>query len=238
MAVFEFITRISYDDIHEDLSLSLRGAMSMMQEAAIVHSDQLGYSITNVDKTGVIWMLVQWRVRILQKAFWNETVTVRTWPRTMERAKSERDFEICSKDGEIIAVGESVWVLVSTQTGRITRITSQIASAYDLTEKRAFTDLLPQPSGEIGLDMYICRVLKRDIDTNHHVNNRVYLDFAGEAIPDEIDVASFKEIYVHYRKQLLLGDEVHCRYRCENEAHIVDVCQSENGQPCCTVVYR
>ena len=58
MAVFEFPTRVAYTDIDSRMALTLRGAMTMMQEAAIVHAAQRGYSIYDIPRTHVIWMLV------------------------------------------------------------------------------------------------------------------------------------------------------------------------------------
>ena len=134
MSVFQFRTRVSYDDIDPNMNLSLKGALGFMQEAALIHSGQAGYSVGDVERTRVTWMLVQWRVRLLQNAKWGDEVYIHTWPRSMERATSIRNFEIYGDDEKKIAVGESNWVLVNADTGRITRITPDVASAYDLTE--------------------------------------------------------------------------------------------------------
>ena len=48
-------------------------------------------------------------------------------------------------------------------------------------------------------------VTKRDIDTNHHVNNAKYLEFFEEILPDNILP---KEIEVHYRHQTILGEKL------------------------------
>ena len=85
MAVFEFPTRVAYTDIDGQMALTLRGAMTMMQEAAIVHAAQRGYSIYDIPRTHVIWMLVQWRVRMVGRAMWNDDLVVETWPRSMAR---------------------------------------------------------------------------------------------------------------------------------------------------------
>lgn len=40
MDVFSYSTRVTYGEVDGALHLTLRGAMAMMQEAAIVHSSQ------------------------------------------------------------------------------------------------------------------------------------------------------------------------------------------------------
>jgi len=235
MAVFEFHTRISYDDVDVNMRLSLHGAMSMMQEAAIIHSDQIGYSVRNVEQTHVIWMLIQWRIRMVSDGEWNENVIVRTWPRTMEKVSSDREFEIIGEDGRSIAIGTSSWVLVSTQTGRIIRIPSEVAQAYELIPQCLFKDPVPDFKREEGKLAYACTVQRRDIDTNNHVNNRVYLQYANEALGE--NAVDFREVFVRYRKQLLLDQHVQCYcYECD-PYHVVNIF-SEDGQLSATVAYK
>lgn len=236
MAFFEFPTRVAYGDVDAAMHLSLHGAMGLMQEAAIIHSDMIGYSVRHIPQTRLIWMLVRWRVRLLEDALWNENVIVRTWPRTMERVTSDREFEIIGENGRRVAIGSSSWVLVSADTGRIVRIPAEVAAAYDLTELCVFDDDLPDPVEAPGELTYSGKVLKRDIDTNHHVNNRVYLQIADEAIADK-DEKMFREVMVKYRRQLLLGQEVRCFSRKEDKCWIVDIC-SEDDTISATVMYR
>ncbi len=239
MAVFEFKTRVSYDDIGDDMSLSLRGAIGMMQEAAIIHSDMIGYSINDVHRTQVIWMLVQWRVRMVGKVYWNEPLTVVTWPRTMERATSERDFKIIDEHGQTVALGESGWVLVSAQTGRIIRIPSQIKQAYDLTEERAIEDPFEEPMHDVpGVLAFSGKVCRRDIDTNHHVNNRVYLDYAFEALPETVISSSINEAVIRYRSQLVYDQSFCCIYKQAEDATIVEICGADDRIVHASVILR
>lgn len=238
MAAFEFHSRISYDEIDRDRNLSLRGVMGLLQEAAIIHSDLSGYSIRNVEQTHVIWVLLQWRIRLEDKVGWNEPITIRTWPKSMGKVTSERDFEILSADGRKIASATSNWALVSTDTGRLTRITPQMLDAYDLTHRDAFTDDFPKPDSEAGTEAFSCRVMRRDIDTNAHVNNRVYLDYAMEALPDAVANNVFSEVSIRYHKQLLLGQRVRCYYRCSYEYHVVDICGEDEKDLHATVILR
>ncbi len=57
-------------------------------------------------------------------------IHIKTWGRDMAKAITYRDFEIYNNQKELCAIATSKWVLVNTETGRITRITDEIASKY------------------------------------------------------------------------------------------------------------
>ncbi len=238
MSPYVFHTRVAYSEIDQDLNLSLLGAMRLMQEAAVIHSDRSGYSVMDVERTRVVWMLIQWRVRVLGKVRWNEPVDVITWPQTMEKLTSARCFQIKNQQGDLIAIGESDWVLVNADTGRIMRIPPEVAAAYDLISDGVFDAPFGKPSQHTGEETFSCHVLRRDIDTNRHVNNLVYLDYAKEALPEALAEQSFPEVVVRYHRQFLLGDQVHCYYENTDQGHLVQLCGEDPRQVHCTVLFR
>ena len=235
MPPYIFHTRVSYADIDQSRNLSLIGAMRMMQEAAIIHSDLSGYSVMDVERTGVVWMLIQWRVKLQSKVRWNEPVDVETWPQTMEKLTSNRCFRIKNTSGELVAAAESSWVLVNAETGKMMRISPDVADAYTLIPDGVFEDVcekLPQKTGE---EVYSFCVPRRDLDTNHHVNNLVYLDYALGALPDHLEIQDFSEVIVRYHQQLLLGDEVHCYLERLDNGFIVQICGADPRHVHCSV---
>lgn len=237
MRPFVFSTRVAYDDIGQDLCLSMKGAMRMMQEAAIIHSDLSGYSVMDVERTRVVWLLVQWRVRMLQKIRWNEPVNVITWPQTMEKLTSNRCFRIVNRDGDPVAIAESSWLLANSDTGRVMRIPPEVAEAYDLIADGVFEEPMEKLGQRMGEKVCHGVVRRRDIDTNHHVNNLVYLDYARDALPIQLTDTEFPEVIVRYHRQLLLGDEFQCYYENTEQGHMVQICGSDPRHVHCSVLF-
>lgn len=226
MAVYTFQSRVAYDDIDQDLKLTVRGAMRQMQEAAILDSGRSGYSVYDVETKGRAWILVEWRVRLLNPVKWNDAIEVRTWPRAMDKLTCTRDFMIKGENGQPAALGESVWVLVDIHTGHPIRLTSVVSDEFELVEEKVFNESHPKPEAGQGEWSYTYKVTHRDIDTNHHMNNRVYPEVAREALPKEIRDFEFPEITVRYHRQLLEGETVECYYRCQEGRHIIDLCEA------------
>ena len=237
MAIYEFHTRVAYDDIDNSNHLTMKGAMRLLQEAALLDADRAGYSVLDVPHTGLVWLLVQWRIRMERTATWNDPLVVRTWARTMIRVKSTRDFIIENEQGEVVARGESLWVLVSAHTGHPVRITDEVRNSYELSDGQVFDQPLPELPAGVGQVVCSYEVRHRDIDTNHHMNNRIYPAVAREALPKELQDRQFPEISIHYHRQLLLGDTALLRYRKEGSAHIVELTGEDPKHIHATVVF-
>lgn len=226
MAVYTFQSRVAYDDIDNDLKFTVKGAMRQMQEAAILDSGRSGYSVYDVKSKGRAWILVEWRVRLLDPVKWNDAIEVRTWPRAMDKLTCTRDFLIKGENGQLAALGESVWVLVDIHTGHPVRLTEAVSNEFELVEKQVFNGRRPKPASGTGELASTYQVSCRDIDTNHHMNNRVYPEVAREALPKEARDLEFPEVTVRYHRQLLEGEKVECYYRYQDGTHIIDICEA------------
>ena len=224
---------MAYSDLEPDQRISHQGLLRILQEAASVASDDVGYGLKDIPRTGVHWILTGWRVELKSRPCWRTALRVETWPRTMDGFLSDRDFLVWCGDEEI-ARGTSRWVPMDIHTGRLARVNEEIRTAYQ--EQMDTLDLFgsrPIPSsGKTPPDTpaaFETVVGRRDIDTNFHVNNLHYLDYAVEALPEEVyrNLPSTVEIAV--RRQILLGTPIRCFYTWMAEGkHQVEI-QSESG---------
>lgn len=63
---------------------------------------------------------------------------------------------------------------------------------------------------------------RRDIDANHHVNNVVYLEFAYNAFPKDLDL-NFSNFEIFYKKQIKLGETVSIFYSNNDNIHTISI---------------
>ena len=165
---------------------------------------------------------------------WRAELEVETWPRTMDGFLSDRDFlvwEITTEGRRLAARGTSKWFLVNAHTGKITRVTDQVRAAYELDGNVLFPAPLPSngrtPAGASVTFQTVAG--RRDIDTNSHVNNIHYLDYALEALPQEVFDHLPHTVEVVFRRQILLGTDIRCLYCVtEDGRHQVEI-QSGEG---------
>lgn len=205
----------------------------MLQETAARASDDCGYGLKDIHDKNVFWILTGWRVQLLEHLAWRAPITVETWPRTIDGFTSDRDFIVRSGD-VVVAKATSRWFLINTSTGRITRATPELKAAYDMDLTALFDEPLPSngKSQEDATVTFSTVIGRRDIDTNHHVNNISYLDYAMEAFPQDVIDHLPGTLEIVYRKQILLGTSIQCLYSMtEDGKHQVEIRSEENGKP-------
>ena len=139
---FTYETDITYDELGPDQRLSRRGLVKILQEAAAIASDERGFGMKDIPRSGVFWLLAGWRLELRERPAWRSRLTVQTWPRSMNGFQSERDFLVyCG--GELIARASSRWLLVNTSTGKVARVTDEVRNAYELDDRVLFEEPIP-----------------------------------------------------------------------------------------------
>lgn len=226
---------MQYPDLGPDRLLSHRGMLRILQEAASVASDERGFGMKDVPGNGVFWILAGWRLELDERIPWRTRLTVETWPRSMDGFLSDRDFLVrCG--GKQVARATSRWLLVSTATGRAARVTDRVREAYapDFDSRVLFDTPIPNngrtPPGTPAA--FSTTAGRRDIDTNHHVNNIHYLDYALEALPEEVAFQLPRTVEVVFRRQILLGTPIRCLYSLtEDGRHQVEIQSGGEEKP-------
>lgn len=227
MNIFEKEFNIEFGDIGENNSLTTKGILRFLQEIAVLASDKVGYGINNVDETHLVWILLNWKVQIFKNPIWNSKIKLKTWARNMDKFYSYRDFEMFDEKDNLICVASSKWILYNNETNSIFKVTEDMFEKYGSCEKLVFPlgfeEKLKEPENTDS--SYFYTIQRRDIDTNHHVNNLNYIDFAYNAIPDEVyNTTNFRNIEVMYKKSAVYKEEIVCLYsKVDENTHVVTI---------------
>ena len=141
----------------------------------------------------------------MKRPRWDTELTIKTWARRFEKVSSWRDFEVYDDEGDLVLIGTTEWVLIDAKKQSIARITEKMQEEYGIVQKSAFEE---EVSGKMKVDenlkkIYEYTAKKRDIDSNHHVNNVNYLELAYDALPENINM-NFENFEIYYKKQIKL----------------------------------
>jgi len=128
--------------------------------------------------------------------------------------------------------------LFDINKGSIAKITDDIKSKYVHVDKHVFdtsmNEKLKEPEGSSLITEYM--VCRHDIDTNHHVNNLNYLDFAYEAIPEDVFFnTDFKNVEIMYKHEAKLGDTLNLFYAKQDNANFVTIKNKDDDKLHCIV---
>lgn len=221
---------VNYSDVNENNQLSNFGILRMFQEIGALHSDFVGYGPNNTPDTNVAWIILNWKLQVFTRPKWNTKLKINTWTKTREHIFSYRDFEMFDENNNLVAIATSKWVLLNVIQKHITRITDDVEKKYNCLDKSVFdmkiNEKLKEPLDSKNALEYI--ISRRDIDTNHHVNNLNYLLFAYEALPESVYVNSnFNNVEIMYKHEAKLGDKLIFAYANLNNSHIVSI-KNEN----------
>jgi acyl-CoA thioester hydrolase len=101
------------------------------QEAAVAHSDAIGWTAECYRDAGVTWVVRTHQIRYRSPAGLGDELVVRTWVENMRAATSLRRYEILRKaDGLLLADAGTDWVLVGVNSGAPSRIPPEIRRAF------------------------------------------------------------------------------------------------------------
>ena len=232
MGILNFDFNIPICDVGVKNELTNKGFQRIMQEAATVASQSCGYGPNNVGTTRLFWVILNWKLEVYKRPKWNDKITIKTWPKDMIRCYSCREYEAYDEKDNLIAIASSKWALVSLDKGVI-RIPEELEKDYQCINISVFTaplEKLTEPESSKCTFEYV--VQKRDLDTNNHVNNTIYLDYAVEALPKEVyENNDFKNIEIMYKHEAKAGDKILGLYKeLENNIHMITIKNKEDNK--------
>ena len=227
--------KIQAKDIGKENYIKNRGILEILENIATHHSDQVGYGPIDMDKTGISWILLDWKIQVLNRPKYGQTLDVRTWGRTIngekKKAYTYRDFEIYDEQKNLCVIGTSKWAIVNIKTGKLAKLEDEIIDKYQIEDKDVFKigelERIKMPVKFLNEIPY--KVTRRDIDLNGHMHNLYYLDLAYEVLPEEIyEQRPYDNFRINYKREVKYGDVLKIKYTFENGEHIITICNSED----------
>ena len=207
MSVFAQTVRIRDCDVSFNRKLRPSCLFSLMQEASIDHTEQLGAGRDKTLDRGFLWVLTRQKVLINRLPEYDERVLFESWPGETMHVLFPRYYRMLDAAGQPLLSASALWALIDA-------------------EKRAF--IFPQQEGivvpgettgnEIPLPSGIRSLPTEEkkhfivpyshTDINGHLNNIRYVDECENMIPHIAAERNLKEITVEYAHEIRLGEEM------------------------------
>ncbi len=105
--------------------------LDWFMSVATKHSDLVGWEFNKLLAMGEGWVVRRHEIDYLLPVLPGETVRMRTWVETAERASSGRQYELFRQsDGKMVSCGRTTWVWINYKTGRPVRIPEAVVKAF------------------------------------------------------------------------------------------------------------
>ena len=167
--------KIASYQMNEKGEATLTSLAGFFQEIAGNHANANGFGFKQMIKNGHIWVLTRLRIEIQKSPVWGEEINVSTWVVNREKFFSRRDFQIYSKNNELMVSASSGWMLLDLATKRPKLVDSIEMDIPMHPSKLAingeFSKIETVNSIETKTD-YLVRY--SDLDLYNHLNNVMY----------------------------------------------------------------
>ena len=238
MDIYSEIFKVTLPDVGENNCLTNKGILRMLQEIACTHSATCGFGVNDTHSTGLGWIILNWKLKVFSRPIWNTKLKINTWSSSQSLLFFTRDFEVFDEDDNLIAIATSKWVLFDIKKGSLAKITDDFKAMYKEVDKHVFNTSTIGTLKEPENSQMVCEytVQKRDIDTNHHVNNLIYLDLAYEVLPNDIFFnTDFKNVEIMYKHEAKLGDTLHLFYAENKDSTFITIKNISNDKLHCII---
>lgn len=139
--IFLYELTVTDDTIDENGHVNNVEYLRWMLDAAVQHAEMLGCA-SAIKAIGATWVVRTHRIEYLRPAFAGEKIVVLTWVSNLRRVLSLRKYKVVRiTDKALLAEGETDWVFVHAQTGKLRSIPKDILALFEV--------LPPQKEAEV-----------------------------------------------------------------------------------------
>ena len=190
-------------------NLRLVICMNILQDAATRDADRRGFGMDFCIKHNMTWVGNDYVIEIERLPKIGENIIVKTWPSLAGKLAARRDFAIYDEKRNLIMKSASRWLLISVDKKRPLVVADTLQGYNAVDEHVLETDFAKIAEPIDNLQTYKYKVRYDDIDINHHINNAVYVLWAGEAVDTDWHSSHFpKRIAINFKKEGFIGEDI------------------------------
>lgn len=210
-------------DVDHNKQMKVPALLNLMHEAAMQNVLQMKVSFWDLEPHNITWVLMRMRLTVHQNPSLGNPIEVLTYPAGFKKLYTYRDYIFFDKNENRVAQASSTWVLMNTQSRRISRIPPFI-SELEMPEEDYCLPRINDKLSSFGTASFqkTFQVNWHDLDFNKHLGNVTYITWMLDGIPsDWMKKHQLKEIDIQYKLECGLDEKV----RVEFEAIENSICR-------------
>jgi len=201
---------IHYFEVNSKLRCKLSSIIDFICDVGTQQSEHFGVGIEYCTKNNCAWVFYKYDINMYRYPMFGETISITTQPVGFKKFYGLRKYMIKDEKDNLIGEALALFFLINIQKRRPMRIQAEQYDSYGV-------------DGDVDYDISMDKIERydeeqyhkqfnirySDIDSNNHVNNVKYVEWATEAVPIEvINNYILKRIKVTFEKETTYGDNV------------------------------
>lgn len=182
---------------------------SHLQEAAYVGGAFCGAGYDTLKERGLAWILNRIHLRFKKMPLWGDKVDLYSWSRGQKGILWHRNYQMF-RGSECVLLGTSAWTVLDIENRSLFRGATPFDHGKHLEEDTLpFCSKISIPKGLELDDAGSHLPLFGEMDTNVHVNNCYYTEWAMNSLPfDYLAGHVIKELEINYYHEIHPGSRV------------------------------
>ena len=214
---------IHYYEADSKLKCKLSSILDFICDVGTQQSEVLGGGIDYCTKNNCAWVFYKYDISIYRYPMFKEKISITTIPIGFKKFYGLRQYIIKDEEENVIGEAKALFFLINTKKRRPMRIQEEQYIIYGV--ERDYQGNIDLEKLEKIYDKDYEKefnIRYSDIDSNNHVNNVKYIEWALETVPLEIvDNYHLANIKVVFEKECVYGEKVSVTCKIEEEDEMV-----------------
>lgn len=233
---FEKEYEVHYYEVEYRLNCTITSIMDYFCDIGGKQSEELGVGIDYLTEKNLAWVFYKYNIKVHRYPKYGEKIKISTIASGFKKFYASRYYEILDENNEKIIEGEGVFLLIDLERRRAVRIPEELYMSYGVdmdVESHIDTSKLEKLNAPMHSSDF--KVRYSDIDSNKHVNNSKYAEWAIEAVPMEIVLNyEMRDLSIIFIKECSYGTTINsvCEVKegLDDELVIIHRIEDEEGK--------
>ncbi|MEL6559158.1 MAG: acyl-ACP thioesterase domain-containing protein [Bacteroidota bacterium] len=199
-------------EIDQHGTMSFEALLHLLQEVAWNNSEKLGFSVYDLMKNGLTWVVNRMQFHVKEFPKHHEEITVKSWASGVDRLFTYRDYQVLNEAGKELLRGTSAWLILDFEKRRAVSTNEHFTLEFPddieqiaMNKSKIKAGVKPENAEEFSS----IKVGFSDIDVNKHANLNRYVSWSLDHFYNQIGQIK-KPAYVDlmFKGESLLGDEL------------------------------
>ena len=205
---FTKMYEINYYDVDYKLNCKMSSIINFICDIGTQQSESIGGGMEYCTKNNCAWVFYKYDIKINRYPTFGEKISIRTEPVGFKKFYGLRKYTIYDEQNNIIGTALALFFLINIEKRRPMRIQPEQYDFYgvdgDIDYDISMESIQKMKEEEFSKEF---NIRYSDIDSNRHVNNVKYVEWALEVVPiDIITNYKLKRVKVTFEKECTYGE--------------------------------